>query len=92
MMTRETLDRLTRDLLSDLADSPDEISALVAETGLMPADLRQLAETAPLDLSVALVDFVCASDARLAGFCARSGWPVERVAYARAALDAGELR
>lgn len=92
MMTRDALDRLTGDLLADLAGSHELIDALVAETGLVPADLRRLAQAAPLDLSVALVDFICASDERLTAFCDRSGWAPDRVAYARAALEAGHLR
>lgn len=92
MMNRASLDRLTQDLLSCLGEDPGLIGALVAETGLDPADLRRLASGAPLDLSVALVDFICADDARLVDFSSRSGWPVERIAYARAALEAGQLR
>lgn len=88
-MTRETLDRLTDDLIADLATSPDLLEALVAESGLVPHDLRLMARDAPLGLAAALIDFITRDDARLTGFAARSGWPADRVDYARQALDAG---
>lgn len=91
-MNRDALDRLTQDILNHLAADPDLIGSLVAETGLNPPDLQRLARVAPLDLSVALVDFVSAVDSRLLAFCDASGWAPDRVAYARAALEAGQLR
>ncbi|WP_169712117.1 DUF3572 family protein [Paracoccus contaminans] len=92
MMNRDSLDRLTQDLLDYLGEQPALVGALAADTGLDPADLRRLARGAALDLSVALVDFICGDDSRLLAFCAHSGWAPERVAYARAALEAGQLR
>lgn len=92
MMNRDTLDRLTQDLLDYLGEQPALVAALATETGLDPADLRRLARGAALDLSVALVDFICGDDSRLLAFCERSGWAPDRVAYARAALEAGQLR
>ena len=43
------------------------------------------------DLAAALFDFICGDDARLIGFAEASGWPTARVAYARAALEAGAV-
>ena len=66
--------------------------AVMAETGLQPGDLRRLAADRSDDLAAALLDFVCAADARLEEFAARAGWQPEKVAYARAALENGQIR
>lgn len=92
MMTPESLDQLTSDLLANLAETPNLIKTLVSETGLDPSDLRRMSSSSTRDLSVALIDFICADDNRLSNFCEQSGWPIARVAYARAALEAGQLR
>lgn len=91
MISRATLDQLTQDLLAHLAASPDLVGALSAETGLAPGDLRRLAARTPEDLAAALLDFICGDDSRLIGFAEASGWPAARVAYARAALEAGAV-
>ena len=54
-------------------------------------DLRRLAARTPEDLAAALLDFICGDDARLIGFAEASGWTAARVAYARAALEAGAV-
>lgn len=92
MMNRDALGRLTQNILDHLVTDAGLIGSLVAETGLDPGDLHLLAQAAPLDLSAALVDFISADDPRLLDFCAAFGWAPERVAYARAALEAGQLR
>lgn len=88
MTTDITLEHLTQDILAELGESPELITALVSETGLVPTDLRRLAAGAPHDLSIALVDFICADDDRMTGFCARRGWAVDRLARIRAMLEA----
>ena len=92
MITRVTLDQLTSDIMAQLAESPALVSELMAETGLQPGDLRRLAADRSDDLAAALLDFVCAADARLEEFAARAGWQPEKVAYARAALENGQIR
>lgn len=91
-MNSEALDRLTADILTSLGNAPELIEALVAESGLDPADLRRMAGSSGRELSTALLDFICGNDERLMGFCDSSGWPVQRVIYAREALEAGALR
>jgi len=92
MISRTSLDTLAAAILAHLAEHPDLVEALVAETGLMPADLRRLAAEPTTDFATALLDFICASDDRLTGFAATSGWPETTVAHTREALAAGALR
>lgn len=92
MISRSSLDSLAEAILGHLAASPDLIEALFAETGLMPADLRRLAAEPSTDFAAALVDFICASDERLADFAAASDWSQATVAHTREALSAGLLR
>lgn len=92
MITRSSLDALAEAILGHLAGCPDLVEALCAETGLDPADLRALAAAPSTDFASALVDFICASDDRLAAFAAASGWPEATVAHTREALAAGVLR
>lgn len=92
MISRNSLDALAEAILAHLADSPELVEALVAETGLMPTDLRRLAADPTTDLITALLDFICASDDRLLGFAAASGWSETTVARTREALAAGMLR
>jgi len=92
MIARSSLDTLAEAILGHLAQCPDLIEALVAETGLDPSDLRALAAQSTTDFASALVDFICASDDRLAAFSAASGWPEATVAHTREALAAGVLR
>lgn len=92
MISRSSLDALAGAILAHLAGNPDLVEALVAETGLMPADLRRLAAEPTTDFAAALVDFICATDDRLMAFAAVSGWPEATVAHTREALAAGVLR
>lgn len=92
MISRNSLDALAEAILGHLAGSPDLVEALVAETGLMPADLRRLAAEPTTDFATALLDFICASDERLMDFAAASGWSAATVAHTREALAAGVLR
>lgn|GEM_PF-7004247 len=92
MISRSSLDTLAEAILGHLAQCPDLIEALFAETGLNPADLRALAAEPTTDFAAALVDFICASDDRLAAFAAASGWSEATVAHTREALSAGVLR
>lgn len=92
MITRATLDQLTSAIMAELAGSPDLMSELMAETGLQPGDLRRLAADRSDDLAAALLDFICAADSRLEQFAANAGWQPDKVAYARAALENGQIR
>lgn len=92
MISRSSLDTLAEAILGHLAVCPDLVEALVAETGMMPSDLRALAEEPTTDFASALVDFICASDDRLTAFAAASGWSESTVAHTREALSAGVLR
>ena len=76
MISRNSLDALAEAILAHLAENPELVEALVAETGLMPADLRRLAAEPTTDFATALLDFICASDDRLVAFAAASGWSV----------------
>lgn len=92
MTTRATLDQLTSAIMAELAGSPDLVSELMAETGLQPGDLRRLAADRSDDLAAALLDFICAADSRLEQFAANTGWQPDKVTYARAALENGQIR
>lgn len=92
MISRAALDELAQAILAHLAQCPDLVEALVAETGLMPGDLRAMAAVPTTDFAAALVDFICASDDRLTAFAAASGWAAGTVAHTREALAAGVLR
>ncbi len=92
MISRNSLDALAEAILAHLAENPELVEALVAETGLMPADLRKLAAEPTTDFATALLDFICASDDRLVAFASASGWSETRVAHTREALAAGVLR
>lgn len=92
MISRTSLDTLAGAILAHLADNPDLVEALVAETGLMPADLRRLVAEPTTDFAAALLDFICATDDRLTGFAAASDWSATAVAQTRDALAAGVLR
>lgn len=92
MISRNSLDTLAAAILAHLADNPNLVEALVAETGLMPDDLRRLAAEPTTDFATALLDFICATDDRLTGFAAASDWSATTVAHTRDALAAGVLR
>ena len=92
MISRAALDELAQAILAHLAQCPDLVEALVAETGLMPADLRRMAAEPTTDFATALLDFICATDDRLTDFAAASGWSATTVARTREALAAGVLR
>lgn len=92
MISRNSLDSLAEAILAHLSRCPDLVEALVAETGLDPADLRALAAGPTSDFASALVDFICATDDRLSAFSDASGWPQATVAHTREALAAGVLR
>ena len=89
MIDRKSLDVLAQAILDHLLRNPDLIGALVAESGLLPGDLRGLAADPTPAFATALVDFICASDERLTGFAAESGWPPLKVAQMREALSCG---
>ena len=55
-------------------------------------DLRRLAADRSDDLAAALLDFICAADSRLEQFAVNAGWQPDKVAYARAALENGQIR
>lgn len=92
MISRNSLDALAEAILGHIAGNPELLGELVAETGLMPADLRRMAAEPTTDLATALLDFICASDDRLLGFASASGWSGTTIAHTREALAAGMLR
>lgn len=86
------LDDLAQAILAHLGACPDLVEALIAETGMMPTDLRRLAGDPGTGLAVALVDFICATDDRLVAFAQGAGWQPAEVDRIRQALEAGILR
>lgn len=89
MIDRKSLDLLSQAILDHLSANPELIGALVAESGLLPGDLRYLAADPTPAFGAALVDFICTTDERLAAFSAESGWAQQTVAHMREALSAG---
>jgi len=89
MIDRKSLDLLAQEILDHLSRNPELIEALVAESGLLLDDLRGLVVDPTPAFASALVDFICASDERLTGFSAESGWAPLKVAHLREALAHG---
>lgn len=89
MAHHHSLDSLAQAILDHLVASPDLVQELVAESGMRPEDLRALAGGSTTDFATALVDFISATDDRLGGFAAASGWLPADVARLREALAAG---
>ena len=88
MITSASVSDLAAAILGHLAQTPELLTALAAETGMAPADLRAASGDSAA-LASALIDFVCASDERLLAFSDASGWPPQQVEHARQAIEAG---
>lgn len=89
MITEAELAALADAAIIHLAADPELMSALMGASGLDPAQLRQAAERP--ELAAALLDFLCETDQRLFDFARSAGIRAERIAYARAALEAGQV-
>jgi Protein of unknown function (DUF3572) len=76
------------DALLWLAGRPDDIAALLALSGIAPADLRSRSSE-PGFLGFVL-DFVLADEARARAFAEAHGFPPEAALRARAALPGGD--
>ncbi|WP_134724700.1 DUF3572 family protein [Paracoccus luteus] len=77
-------------VLLHLAQDPDLLGQLCAETGLSPADLRDTAGQP--GFVGAMLDFIAADDRRLLDFAAEAGVAPDAVARLRAAVEAGIVR
>ncbi len=89
MISHAELSEMTDAAIMHFAAEPELMSQLMAASGLRPADLRDAA--ARPDFAAAILDFLCESDERLLHFARSAGFRPERVAYVRAALEAGQV-
>ena len=89
MITAAEISTLADAAILHLAADPELLAALLATSGLRPQDLRGAASRP--DFAAALLDFMCESDERLLAFAGTAGMRPERIAHARAALEAGAV-
>lgn len=89
MISHAELSGMTEAAIMHFAANPDLLAELMAASGLQAQDLRAAAYRT--EFAVAILDFLCESDQRLLDFARASGLRPERIAYARAALEAGQV-
>ena len=83
-MDRSTAESLALQALAFIAADADHLARFMAETGVAEEDLR--ARAAEPMLLAGVLDFLLADEARLLGFCKRTGFAPERPSRARALL------
>lgn len=89
MITEPELAALADAAIIHLASDPELMSALLGASGMQPDDVRRAADRP--EFAGALLDFLCETDQRLFDFARAAGIRPERIAYARAALEAGRI-
>lgn len=87
MMTAEAALGLAHEAMVFLAERPEDLARMAAETGLAPGDLRGLVENA--DAMAALVAFVRSDEERAAAFCEEARRTPEALEAAEAMLSGG---
>ena len=86
MISHAELSGMTEAAIMHFAANPDLMAELMAASGLQAQDLRAAAYRT--EFAAAILDFLCESDERLLHFARSAGFRPERIAYARAALEA----
>jgi len=85
---REIAETIALQALGWLAGDQPALEGFMAASGTSPADLR--ARAADADFLGAVLDFILAEDARVAGFCDAAGLAYDAPMRARQALPGGE--
>lgn len=89
MISPQAFAKLADDLLFHFLTHPDLLQRLMDESGLSPDDLR--ASAGDPGFAVALLDFVCAEDARLVACAEAVGWTPVKLMQLHQAVEAGAL-
>jgi hypothetical protein len=89
MRQEDAEDRAARMFLW-LAGQPDLIAGFLAEAGLAPSDLADMAGRP--EFLAAVADFILQHDSRVLGAASAAGIPPEKIALVRAALPGGQQR
>ena len=86
-MTQEQAETLALQALAWIAEDPDRLGRLLAETGLAPEEIREQAES-PAFLG-GVLDFLLGDEAGLLAFCAETSLEPTWPARARQSLPGG---